>query len=92
MPRRRFSISTRGYVYIGIWIAGLLAAGLFTGVPVTEENQRLYNQGMRKAELMRDVELEEDTRLAQGRLREAKTWSWWFGLDAAQGQVVERRK
>lgn len=87
-----FRFSTRGYVFIGIWIAGLLAAGLFNGVEVTEENQRLYNQGMTKAEVMRDLELEEDTFLAQHRLHEAKTWGWWLGLDRAQDEVVERRR
>jgi hypothetical protein len=67
-PRRLFQLTPKSVVWLALWAAGLLAAGLFTGSEVTEVSQRLYNEGMRKADLLRDVELEEDVYLAQGRL------------------------
>lgn len=92
-PRRLFNfIGTRGWICLCLWVAGLFAASMFNGVEVSERNQMLYNQGMRKADLMRDLELEEDTRNARIKYESSRTWSWWLGLDSKQGPVVEMRR
>jgi hypothetical protein len=67
-PQRLFQLTPKRVAWLAVWVVGLLAAGFFTGSEVTETSQRLYNEGMRKADLLRDVELEEDVYLAQGRL------------------------
>ena len=75
-PFPKFRIGVRGFIFIGLWVVGILIAGLFDGIPVTEVDQRRYNDGMRKAELMRDYQLEEETFLARDALHHSKTWSW----------------
>jgi hypothetical protein len=87
----RWHLGPRGAIFLGIWVVGLLTAGLFNGVEVSETSQRLYNDGMRKAELMRDYDLEQDTVKAQYEYQASRTWAWWLGFDPKQGKEVDRR-
>ena len=88
----QFQLGTRGKTIVALWAIGLIAAVFFNGAPVSEQSQRLYNDGMLKAELMRDMQLEEDFRNAKALFHDSKTWSWWFGFDSRQNVVVEQRR
>mgnify|MGYP000586444763 CR=1 FL=1 len=90
--RFRFNFGPKTIFFIALWVVGLLVGGLFNGFEVSERDQRLFNEGMRKADLLRDLELEEDTYLARARLDESKTWMWKFGLDSEQDKIVQRNE